>query len=838
MMHRALVSRTTLFCATVLANGVILTNAPEALRLLAGLALLFVLPGLPWLWGLNWLGTQDGIERIVLLGGLSCALASAALLAAVYWPQPFDLIQVLVALDVVTLGGLVFSALRSNGTPTGWHWPRGATLAGLVAILIVAIYLRWDALGYAEFHEDEIENMVLAVRAMKGEEYAPFLDSKGPIHWLIPAALWLTHGWINEGLARAPFALCSTLTVLAVFMLGRRMAGAGVGLVGAALVAVNGLLIAYARHVENPSIIVLWAVLVAWCAWRFYESRDTSEQNAGAWLIVGWGLLGIGLVAHPNMILYVPPFVGMMALTLWRRRSLWRHVRLAMLAGGVLFLALAAAFYVPFVRDPYFPRAVEYFATERVGTAWLYNRAADLLELESEYSSRFYTPWVVFFSAVALFGALRRVGRAGAWLAAITGVAIVTTWLWPTLWEWGAFNMALLPYGLLIGAVVLSNRVAFHIRSLALWFGVPYVALAFFARDAATHIRNVYPFWMLLAGWGFLAVWMWLQGHWGKVARWALVGLLSACSGAILFYEHLQYLGTVADYWRAEANARYADFSLYRLVYGELPRPRKLVSNPRLSGWKVVGVLYAQGVLRGDFRTIKESFAVPIWYTFQTPRSCFEDPQNYFVAMGARGLPAEIDRLPAQGYRLTRVVLVDDQPRLLMWERNSAESAAPTVYRLDDYRALYDHMATPARYTQDSQGEHPSHIIWGEQLLLRGYDISTTRLKPSERLELALYWQALAPMNVRYRAFVHVESERIWGQHDDDPVCRLRTDEWRPPQAGVGQFRVSLDPNIPPGHYPVLVGVYDPETGARLEARDERGRSLGSAVELTTIIVE
>ncbi|MGQ9785248.1 MAG: glycosyltransferase family 39 protein [Anaerolineae bacterium] len=832
------VPRAALLCATILANGVILTGAPEAFRLLAGLALLFVLPGLPWLWGINWLGTQDGIERLVLLVGLSCALASAALLAAVYWPQPLDLVQVLIALDAITLGGLVFSTLMQNNVFQRWRWPCGMTLTSLLAILVVAIYLRWDALGYAEFHEDEIENMVLAVRAMKGEEYAPFLDSKGPIHWLIPAAVWLTHGWINEGLARAPFAICSTMTVLAVFVLGRRMAGDGVGLVGAALVAINGLLIAYARHVENPSLIVLWAVLAAWCAWRFYESRDMPGQNVGAWLVVGWGLLGVGLIAHPNMILYVPPFVGMIILTLWRRQPLWQRVRVAMLIGGGLFLVLAAAFYVPFVRDPNISRVIEYFSTERVGTALLYNRAADLLEQESEYSSRFYTPWVVFFSAVALFGALRRVGRVGIWLAAIAGMSIVTTLLWPTLWEWGAFTMALLPYTLLIGAVVFSNRVAFQTRGLALWFGVPYLAFAFLARDAATHIRNVHPFWMLLAGLGFQAVWAWLRGLRGQILRLAFVIVLGICLGAILFYEHLQYLGTVADYWRAEANARYADFSPYRLIYGGLPRPRKLVGNPRLSGWKVVGVLYAQGQLRGDFRTVKESFAVPIWYTFQTPRSCFEDPQNYFVAMSARGLPVDFDRLPAQGYQLRRIVLVDDQPRLFMWERNSTVLASPTVYRLDDYRAIYDRMATPARYTQELQGQHPLHIIWGEQLLLRGYDLNKKQLKPGERLELALHWQALAPTNVRYRTFVHVESERIWGQHDDDPVCRLRTDEWRPPQTGTGQFRVVLDPNIPPGRYPVLVGIYNPETGERLEAKDEQGRSLGSAVTLTTIIVE
>ncbi len=836
-MSRVLGYRLTLLLATGLANGVILIGAPDALRLLAGMALLFVFPGLGWLWALNWLGSQDGVERIVLLAGISCAIASVALLAAVYWPQPFDLTQVLIALDAATLSGLVVSLFARRGTSAGWHWPRGAILTGLLAVLAVAIYLRWHTLGYGEFHEDEIENMTLAVRAMKGEEYAPFLDSKGPIHWLIPAAVWLTHGWINEGLARAPFALCSTLTVLAVFVLGRRMISEGVGLAGAALVALNGLLVAYARHVENPSIIVLWAVLAAWCAWRFWESRTLSGEGVDALLIVGWGLLGVGLIAHPNMILYLVAFLGAIGLAIWQQRVLWARSRAAILIGGVLCVALAAAFYVPFVRDPYFPRAVEYFATERVGTGWLYNQAASLLEQESEYSSRFYTPWVVLFSAVALLGAVRQIGRAGPWLAAVAGIGIVTTLLWPSLWIWGPLNMALLPYGLLISAIAFSHRIAFHLRSLALWFGVPGIALTFLARDAATHIRNVHPFWALLAGLGFLTVWAWLRGRWGQALRWALVVVLGICLGAILFHEHLQYLGTVAEYWRAEASARYADVSLYRLVYGGLPRPRKLVSNPRLSGWKVVGVLFAQGQLRGDFRTMKESFAVPIWYTFQTPRSCFEDPQNYFVAMSARGLPAEFDQLPSHGYTLTRVVLVDEQPRLFVLERN-ATPMDPLIYQLDDYRAQYDHMATPARYVQEPPAQHPLRIIWGGRLLLYGYDITRIQLKPGESLELALHWRALAPMGVRYRAFVHVESERIWGQHDDDPVCRLRTDEWRPPQAGIGQFRVSLDPHTPPGRYPVLVGVYDPDTGERLEAVDEHGRPLGSAVTLTTITVE
>jgi 4-amino-4-deoxy-L-arabinose transferase-like glycosyltransferase len=922
-MQRALLRRvflpTALLALLLLTNAVILgvtsVQSPEAtavewLRLAAALALMFVLPGIAWLQALDWFQTRDGIERIVLIGGLSTAITSIAMLGAVYYPQPLDLAQTLIALDMVTLVGLALSSYRrrakgqpdlsSQPAPTGWTWPVPKELIALLAILAVAAFLRWYTLGYGEFHEDEIENMRLAVRAMKGEEYAPFLDSKGPIHWLLPAAIWLTHGWINEALARIPFALCSTLTVLATYMLGRRMAGPAVGIIGSAFVAVNGLLVAYARHVENPSLIVFWAVLAAWCAYRFYEMRSAPSRASplakigdyrSIVLIAGWLFLGIGLVAHPNMILYVPPFVFMVALAFKQSRPLWQQSWKAMAVGIGLFLALSAAFYIPFVLDPDFKYTIEYFAEERIGTRFLYNQVADLLQQESEYSSRFYTPLLVLSSALALFMALRRSDgdpshtknaksqkeyresfaffpkgllHERTWLAVLLAIALLTTVFWPSLWIWGPLNGAFIPFALLLGAIALSRSASFEFKSLVLWFGIPYLALTFFARDAATHIRNVHPYWALLAGIGFLAYWNHLPSDsdvalseakglylvstrffaslrmtaWGRIARIATVTVLGACLGLILRYEHLEYLGTVAAYWEAEANAKYAPSSLYRTVYGSLPRPRKLVSNPRLGGWKVIGALYDSGQLRGDFRTVQESFAVPIWYTHQTPRSCFDDPQNYFVAQDARGLPDEFYQLPSRGYGITRLVMVDDQPRLYMFQKGVSTASEPVMYNLDEYRDSFDRSATPERFTQEPPAQHSLQVTFGGKLLLRGYDVNMVQLRPGETLALTLHWQAVSSMSARYRAFVHVETDRMWGQHDDDPVCRLRTDEWRPPQAGMGQFRVRLDPAIPPGSYPVTVGVYNPDTGERLEAVNEQGQTLGSALELTRITVQ
>lgn len=844
-----------------LANAFILLTDFAWLRLAAGLALLFVLPGWAWLQALNWLETRCGIERIVLVGGLSVAVSSAAMLAAAYWPGPLTLAPTLIALDLSTLMGVVawfYGALRpetgdrSTSRPE-WIWPSARIAMALLVILCVAAFLRWDAIGYGEFHEDELENMRLAVRAMKGEEYAPFLDSKGPIHWLLPASLWLMHGWVNEAIARSPFAICSVLTVLAVYALGRRMGNSIIGVIGSGFVAVNGFFVAYARHIENPSLILLWGVLAAWCAYRFYRSASRGDQKTIGWLqVLGGFFLGIGLVAHPDFLLYLPPFGFMMALAYAQGKGLWRRYWRSLLAGVLLFLILTLVFYVPFVRDPNFQHTREYFASERIGTQFLYNSLTTMLDQDRLYSTRYYAPLLILFSGIVVVREFRRLGWPGTLLAVSIVVAAISTVYLPSAWGWGTIQAAFLPYVVLFLVLTFSPHTSFEIKSLLLWFGVPFLAMEFLAKDAADHIQIAYPAWSLLAAMGLQYFWNRLTSMRGRVlsigpllGKIATVSILACILGLILTYQHLQFLSTVSRYWRAEADAKYSETSIYRTLYGGLPRPRKLFSNPRLGGWKAVGYLYDTGQLQGDFRSINESFAVPIWYTHQTPRSCFTDPQNYFVRIDARGVPEEMEQLPAAGYGLTRVVRVDRQPKLYLFEKGVPSADAPQVYDVDDYRFLFDRSATPQRYAQGIPGKHPLHLTFGGKLLLQGYDITwapqsgdSTRLAPGQTLALTLYWQAIAPMNVRYRAFVHVETDQIWGQHDDDPVCRVRSDEWRPPQSGAGQFRVTLDPSTPPGTYPVTIGVYDPENWERLEIVSEQGQTLGDVLELTTITVE
>jgi hypothetical protein len=97
--------------------------------------------------------------------------------------------------------------------------------------------------------------------------------------------------------------------------------------------------------------------------------------------------------------------------------------------------------------------------------------------------------------------------------------------------------------------------------------------------------------------------------------------------------------------------------------------------------------------------------------------------------------------------------------------------------------------------------------VLGGAARLRGYS-------PSEG-GLTLHWEAVAPLDRSYHVFVHAldGGGAIVGQSDGPPAAgRAPTDGW-----SVGD-RID-DRRVlpaPPGGYRVIVGLYDPATGARL----------------------
>ena len=210
----------------VAANGLILADI-AGLRYGATLVLLAFLPGWAWL-GAFLQRPLDLAERLALAIGLSLALTIVGTMATVYLPGPLTLGQLLFTSDAIIISGLavmLWQRQRDHFSPAPLLPPSAAVIIAVLLLLLLAALLRLPRLGYAEFHEDEAEALMLGVRLLQGEDYALFLHRKGPAQMLLPVAFWLFSGHISEDLARLPFALSSLLSVVTIYFLGRRWFG-------------------------------------------------------------------------------------------------------------------------------------------------------------------------------------------------------------------------------------------------------------------------------------------------------------------------------------------------------------------------------------------------------------------------------------------------------------------------------------------------------------------------------------------------------------------------------------------------------------------------------------
>lgn len=122
--------------------------------------------------------------------------------------------------------------------------------------------------------------------------------------------------------------------------------------------------------------------------------------------------------------------------------------------------------------------------------------------------------------------------------------------------------------------------------------------------------------------------------------------------------------------------------------------------------------------------------------------------------------------------------------------------------------------------------QRPFRADLGGQVELLGYDIQQIG-KSSQPImvELTLYWQTTREMTTSLTVFTHVESERVWGQHDGPPALGFKpTDSWMAGEVVADRHFFALDPATPPGKYRLVVGMYDPASQTRLAAFDENGR--------------
>jgi hypothetical protein len=123
--------------------------------------------------------------------------------------------------------------------------------------------------------------------------------------------------------------------------------------------------------------------------------------------------------------------------------------------------------------------------------------------------------------------------------------------------------------------------------------------------------------------------------------------------------------------------------------------------------------------------------------------------------------------------------------------------------------------------------------LFGDGIRLVGTDLED---RPTE-LALVLYWQALEPVEGRFKIFVHLIGEGgpsdIRAQADVFP--HLPTSSWVPGEYLSDRVVLDLPADLPPGRYTLLLGLYDNATGGRLPVTGAGGEALGDSLPLQEI---
>lgn len=832
-----------------LANIVLLAPTPLLLRTGATLLLAGLLPGTLLVELLIGRGKAPPAlgERIVYSVGAGYTSIVTILLALSYLPGGVTRGQTLIAFDlaIVLLAFLLLTTqespspqskiqnLKSRITP--WF------LASLMSLALLGGFFRFANLGYAEFQGDEARLALRAAEVMQGYENALFVHKKGPTEILLPTAVYVLGERLTEETARLPFAVANMAGLFALFLLGSRLFGPVAGWAAAILLALDGYLIAFGRVVQYQSVVFLMDVLVVLLFVRLWQR----PQELGRYLTLAALLLATGLLSHYEAALVLFP-VGYLLWCIWREgaplATLVRASVIPVIVGG----GLLAGFYLPFIRNPAFYDTYYYLTDYRMGGGRIFNHLAEFFARTTVYSSTYYLVTLIALMLTGLAGVYRRSRTRGiGWLLSagvLIGLAIVI--FRPGWLQVGNTDLTWLFFVAALVAAWLMPALAPAERMVWLWFGAPMILALFFTAIPNTHVYSFFIPWALLAGMVIGKGWSWLCLRFPR-RQAQLVALPLAAAAIVIFglYEYWLFV-----YNRVEVLRTWPEHKPpgYWTIYDE-PVEIAIFGFPLNNGWKVVGSLYADGVLQGNYDTNARD-VVAEWYT-RGDHYCARDDLNYFILTNPveptlAEETAALRTAVEQEHKLFGRVYVEGNPALSIYERTAA-GLTPQRFDLAQFDSRFDAALSGPDFERTGPVgnpaiQHAATYRFGDSIWLRGYRLEPVTAQPGETVEVTLYWQTTQPLQQDYHVFVQVIDLATLakaGQSDGQPGCnRHPTTTWLPGDTVADRYRVTIEPEAASGAYTLLIGMYIDQE--RLEVFTAAGEPVGNQVELAQIAVK
>jgi 4-amino-4-deoxy-L-arabinose transferase-like glycosyltransferase len=638
----------------------------------------------------------------------------------------------------------------------------------LVALLLVGAALRLVALGDVPPGPgyDELENVRLSERILAGEWAIYFPDNFGQesLYPTLAALAVRLLGW-SVPVLRLPGALAGVLSVLALYLAGRRLAGQRAALVAAAFQAISFWPLLETRMALEMTLLPPLVGLAMLFLARGLGGAASHRWHSLLDFALAGGFLGVQVYAYTaGRVMVLLPLALLVYLVLLDRRTLrryWSGVLLlclvTVLVAGPLALFLRAhpgaeqrldqlSGPLTALRQGDFRPALKITAGTlgmfalRGEPQWLYNIA--------------YRPVfdpitaVFFFTGLVLCIAQLRDWRCGAtllWLLVGLGPAMVS--LPP-----GSFN----------------------------------------------HTLAAQPAVYLVLALGVDAAWKWLARRraWAGPLLVSFLFTLNAVLSGHAYFVTWARAPEVRELYQGGITA-----VAHELDVHDPPGP-VAVGAPYVSFWHPWNAVGFDLALRRDDLRVRWFNPAGGWvwpagsgsitYYFPTdplgPQTLDPALEELFIA-DATLLPAAGDGFTA--FRVASPAALEERLGALpepavAWPPELAHLSPPTL-----------------------------PLVFGDRLALLGTELGERTVSPGGELRLITYWDVVDAEPTPVVAFVHLTADGhdIWGQHD---WLDVRAEDLRPGDRFAQVHRVPVNPETPPGIYHVQLGLYRPDTLQRL----------------------
>jgi len=719
-------------------------------------------------------------------------------------------------------------------------------LLGVLLLITLALGLRLYHLDAQSFWNDEGTSVALALRDLPTITRNAASDIHPPLYY------YLLHGWlrlagvspadpapVGEAAARSLSALVGVGIVAATYLFARRFFGPLTALLAGLLVAISPFQVYYAQEARMYILVTLFGLLSMLAYVQLLAVAACPPwETANARRLAGWAALyllttalaiyshyfAFALLAAQNIGFVVWLFTRRRAAnveTRYGNRAYETHARppaprTAATPGGIIELPPSLAAHRGYAAS------LLLWAGLQLGVGLAY---APWLAL----SWRSLRSWPAVSAPLTLPQLLRNIAHVfsvGLTLApgstlSLLALALAALIL-PGLLDWGGYKrarMARLQTALSQEASVKApaprpqgeTSVGRGVRASGLVLTLLYLVVPIVTMYVLSLQRPMYkpkflllatPAFYILQAWGITAVGRWL----GRITnrRWLaaipVVGLMAlVCLPVTASLQNLYFDNTyrrddyrgIVDYIQATAGPQDAILInapsqietvdlYYRGPLPEYPLPLQRPLDPAQTEAALQEIVANHPRIYGIFWATDES-----------------DPQRFI-----------------EGWLDSRCFKTMDS-----WFGN----VRLVVYAVPQ--------ATPA------EAEHPTDYVWGERIRLRGYSLLTPDPASGDIVQLTLFWEALTPIDRRYKVFTHLVDGRgnIVGQRDSEPGGGSRpTDTWQPGEIIADNYGLLIPAGTPPGEHTLRIGLYAADDGQRL-AVSAGEQPLGDSVDLAQI---